>query len=98
LHLHLGGKDSDTLVFLIQYADRVVLLKSNSHVHCKTTPKCKNIAALVQAWFLNLERAMTEAAQTAQNSARDAERAAAEAYRARLAASLARLKDEAGKR
>jgi hypothetical protein len=98
LHLHLGGKNSDTLVLLIQYADRVVLLESNSHVHFKTTPKGKNIVALVQAWFLNLEREMTEAAQAAQNSARDAEREAAEAYLARLAASLARLKSEAGKR
>jgi hypothetical protein len=30
MHLHLGGKGSDTLLFLIQYSDRVVLLESNS--------------------------------------------------------------------
>ena len=98
LHLHLGGKDSDTLLFLVQYADRVVLLESNSHVHFKTTPKGKNIVGLVQAWFLHLEREMIEAAQSAQKAATDAERKSAEAYRARLAASLARLKREAGRR
>lgn len=94
--MHLGGKDSDTLVFLVQYADLVLLLESNSHVHFKTTPKGKNIVALVQAWFLNLEREMAEAERAAQQAATAAERQIVEAHRARLVASLARLKREAG--
>lgn len=31
MHLHLGGKGSDTLLFLMQFADRVVLLETNTH-------------------------------------------------------------------
>ncbi len=31
LHLHLGGDASDTLLFLMQFADRVVLLETNAH-------------------------------------------------------------------
>jgi hypothetical protein len=97
MHLHLGGKDSDTLVFLVQYADLVLLLESNSHVHFRTSPQGKNIAALVQAWFLNLEREIAEAEQAAQHAAKEAERRAAEEHRAKLAASLAKLKRDAGK-
>ena len=43
MHLHLGGRDSDVLMFLIQYSDRVVLLESNTHVHFRTQPAGKNI-------------------------------------------------------
>lgn len=52
MHLHLGGKDSDVILFLIQYADRVVLLETNTHVHFRTQPAGKNIIALTQAWYL----------------------------------------------
>ena len=97
MHLHLGGRDSDTLVFLVQYADLVLLLESNSHVHFRTNPKGKNIAALVQAWFLNLEREIAEAEQAAQTAAKEAERKSAEEHRAKLVASLAKLKREAGR-
>jgi hypothetical protein len=38
IHLHLGGKNSDVLLFLVQYADRVVLLEINTHKHFKTDP------------------------------------------------------------
>lgn len=31
MHLHLGGKGSDTLLFLMQFADKVVLLETNTH-------------------------------------------------------------------
>jgi len=31
LHVHLGGSGSDTLLFLMQYVDRIVLLETNSH-------------------------------------------------------------------
>ncbi len=97
MHLHQGGRNSDTLLFLVQYADTVLLLESNSHVHFRTNPQGKNIAALVQAWFLNLEREIAEATQAARNAAEEAERQAAEKQRAKLAASLAKLKRQAGK-
>lgn len=31
LHLHLGSRTSDTLLFLMQFTDRVVLLETNTH-------------------------------------------------------------------
>lgn len=31
MHLHLGGRGSDTLLFLMQFADKVVLLETNTH-------------------------------------------------------------------
>lgn len=31
MHLHLGGKGSDTLLFLMQFTDRVLLLETNTH-------------------------------------------------------------------
>jgi hypothetical protein len=50
----LGGNDPDVIVFLIQYADRVVLLETNSHIHFRTQPAGKNIVALSQAWLANM--------------------------------------------
>ena len=96
MHLHLGGRHSDTLIFLIQYDDLVLLLESNSHVHFRTNPKGKNIAALVQSWFVNLERDLADAAHAAQLAIAEAERQAAEERRDRLAAALAKLRREAG--
>jgi len=46
MHLHLGGRDSDVLVFPIRYSDWIVLLESNTHVHFRTQPADKNILAL----------------------------------------------------
>jgi hypothetical protein len=98
MHLHLGGRDSDTLVFLVQYGDRVVLLESNSHVHFRTTPKGRHIVALVQSWFVNLEREIADAGREARAAADRAARADAAARDARLAAALARLKREASEK
>jgi len=81
----------------VQYSDTVLLLESNSHVHFRTNPQGKNIVALVQAWFLNLEREIAEAEQAARHAAKEADRKAAEAHRAKLAVSLAKLKRDAGK-
>jgi hypothetical protein len=39
VHLHLGGRNSDVLLFLVQYPDRVVLLEINTHKHFATEPK-----------------------------------------------------------
>ncbi len=95
MHLHLGGKASDMLVFLIQYADRVVLLETNTHVHFRTQPAGKNIVALTQAWFRTLENDMAAAAASAVAAATEAERKAAEELRDRRAASIAAFKAKA---
>lgn len=96
MHLHLGGKDSDTLVFLIQYADQVVLLESNTHMHFRTQPPGKNILALSQSWLAELEHDMQAAAEESKSAEDAVARAAAEARRARIAASLAALKRKDG--
>ena len=94
MHLHLGGKYSDTLVFLIQYADRVVLLETNTHMHFRTQLAGKNILALSQSWLGNLEHDMQEAAAQARAAASALKRAEAEEKRARIAESIARFKDQ----
>ena len=96
MHLHLGGKDSDVLVFLIQYADRVVLLESNTHVHFRTQPAGKNILALTQSWLGNLEREMQQAAEQARTAAAECDRQEAETRRARIAASITAFKRKTG--
>lgn len=96
MHLHLGGKNSDVLVFLIQYADRVVLLETNTHVHFRTQPAGKNIVALSQAWFWMLESDMAAAIADAAAAVSEAERKAAEVRRDRLAESIAAFKAKAG--
>lgn len=96
MHLHLGGKDSDTLVFLIQYADVVVLLESNTHVHFRTQPAGRNILALSQAWLADQEHCLAAAEAQARDAATQAAREAAENRRSKLAASLAAFKQKAG--
>ncbi|MDX2143284.1 MAG: hypothetical protein SFV19_08010 [Rhodospirillaceae bacterium] len=44
LHLHLGGDTSDTILFLQQFADRVVFLETNSHQRFKN--ECRQFLAL----------------------------------------------------
>jgi len=95
MHLHLGGKDSDVLVFLIQYADRIVLLETNSHVHFRSQPVGRNIVALSQSWLAHLEHDMAEAAEQAREAAEADARKQAEARRSRLAASIAAFKAKA---
>jgi hypothetical protein len=92
--LHLGGWDSDTLVFPVQYPDRVVPLESNSRVRFRSNPKGKHIAALAQSWFVNPEREIADAARAESVAVGQVARAAAAEYRARLATALARLKRE----
>lgn len=96
MHLHLGGKDSDVLVFLIQYADQVVLLETNTHVHFRTEPAGRNILALSQAWLANLEREMRVAAVQAKAAATKAERQVAKDLADSRAASIAAFKAKAG--
>ena len=61
MHLHLGGRGSDDLLFLVQYPDRVVLLEINSHKHFTTEPKGSLLASLHEQ---HLERMAKEAAET----------------------------------
>jgi len=51
MHLHLGGKNSDVLVYLIQCPDKVILLETNTHKHLQSTPKGRNILAFLQPWL-----------------------------------------------
>ncbi len=95
MHLHLGGRGSDVLVFLIQYADRVVLLETNTHVHFRTQPAGKNIVALTQSWLRTLENEMAAAAALAAAAATEAERKEAEELRDRRAASIAAFRAKA---
>lgn len=44
LHLHLGKDTSDTILFLQQFADRVVFLETNSHQRFKN--ECRQFLAL----------------------------------------------------
>ena len=95
MHLHLGGKDSDVLVFLIQYADRVVLLETNTHIHFRTKPAGKNILALTQAWLRDLESDMNSAAEQAATAATEAERKAAKELHDKRAIAIAAFKVKA---
>ena len=96
MHLHLGGKDSDIIVFLIQYADRVVLLETNSHIHFRTKPEGRNIVALTHAWLANLEGEVADAAALAGEAATESERKEAADLRDRRMASIAAFKAKAG--
>ena len=41
MHLHLNGKDSDSILYLIQYPEHVVLLCVDTHVHLDDIPPGK---------------------------------------------------------
>ncbi len=92
MHLHLGGKNSPILVFLVQYSDQVVLLETNTHLHFRTKPAGKNILALSQSWLGNLEQGMEEAARQAETAGLEEERKEAMARRDAIAASIAAFK------
>ena len=96
MHLHLGGKDSDILVFLIQYRDRVVLLESNTHVHFRTQPAGKNILALNQSWLTNLEHDLSAATARAEQMKDEAARSGAKARSAEIARVIAAFRRKAG--
>lgn len=38
-HLHLGGRDSNIILFLVEYEDRVVILEANDHRHFAKKPE-----------------------------------------------------------
>lgn len=72
MHLHLGNRGSDELLFLVQYSERVVLLEINSHKHFATEPKGTLLAALHERHLTRLaqEGAKADAAKTAERAAR----------------------------
>lgn len=48
-HLHLGGRDSEIILFLVEYEDRVVLLEANDHRHFASKPKGSLLLSLHHA-------------------------------------------------
>ena len=48
-HLHLGGRGSDVLIFLVEYDDVVTLLEINDHKHFRTDPPGSLLRALYDA-------------------------------------------------
>lgn len=64
MHLHLGSPRTRTLLYLIQYADRVVFLELNDHkyVQMARLPSSQNLLAVHGAWLKALENQAATAA------------------------------------
>jgi len=88
IHLHLGGKNSDVLLFLVQYPDRVVLLEINTHKHFKTDP----IGTLLRSLY---EQYLLRSAAEELTKAQEAVDAAAAVRAQKLADAKAKLKARA---
>jgi hypothetical protein len=82
-HLHLGGRGSNVLLYLVEYDSFVVLLEINDHKHFGQLPVGKLLNA---ALGTPLETAVADAAPEADRAARQRARAA------RLAKVRGRLK------
>jgi hypothetical protein len=39
LHVHLGGRGSDSILYLVQYADEVQLLRTGTHSELQDVPR-----------------------------------------------------------
>lgn len=59
-HLHLGGSDSDIIVFLVEYEDRVVILEISDHTRFASKPPG---SLLLQVHKATLAKEDGEAAQ-----------------------------------
>lgn len=46
MHLHLGGKGSDALLYLVQYPNHVVFVTIDTHVHVNDVPPGKKLPVL----------------------------------------------------
>jgi hypothetical protein len=44
MHLHLGGKDSDCLLYLLQFPSHVVFLTIDTHIHLEDVPPGKKFS------------------------------------------------------
>jgi len=55
-HLHLGGADSDVLLWLVEYDSRVVILEINSHKHFETEPPGSLLRSLHDNFLRNADR------------------------------------------
>lgn len=49
MHLHLAGRGSDELIYLVQFTDFVLLLEANTHAHFATRPAGSLLLSLHQA-------------------------------------------------
>ncbi len=67
-HLHLGDMGSDTLLFAVEYADRVVFLEVNTHKHFNTEPKGSVLLSLHQTCLRNEDKAAAERAGSSPNA------------------------------
>jgi hypothetical protein len=38
-HLHLGGRGSETVVYLVELADRVIMLRISGHAYLEDEPR-----------------------------------------------------------
>jgi len=56
MHLHLGTPDTPELVFLVQYADGVVLLEIDDHRHFSTLPPGKLLRQLHELKLIQWEK------------------------------------------
>lgn len=45
-HLHLGGQNSDVLLYVVEYTSAVLLLQINGHIHFRTRPAGKLLRQL----------------------------------------------------
>lgn len=71
IHLHLGGKNSDVLLFLVQYPDRVVLLEINTHKHFKTDPVGSILRSLHEQYLVRTaHEALAEAGKAVEQAAK----------------------------
>lgn len=87
MHLHLGGQDSDVLVFLVQYPDRVVLLEINDHKHFRTDP----VGSLLHSLHFSCLKQADEAVQIAIIAVQKAEAERQEERVSKIRASVDRL-------
>jgi hypothetical protein len=54
-HLHLGGKNSNVILYLLEYSDRISLLQISTHAHLESRPPGKNLLALFGVQLRKLE-------------------------------------------
>lgn len=93
LHIHLGGKDSDVLVYLVQYDETVVLLRTGTHAELQRTPPSSVLRSILAGALTGFDqRASTHRAQTAARQTQQARRVQAETS-ASQKASLAKFKE-----
>lgn len=64
-HLHLGGQDSDVLLYAVEYPDQVVLLQINTHIHFRSKPVGRLLESLFGLHLSKTDAAVLAAGATA---------------------------------